>query len=127
MGTSMRKDVFTEGVVHGLKKWRVKAKKNLASRNTNNIYPARLSLDTSLESSLDTSPSFGVDARFSVEFDPPSDLDHDPEMVAVEVLDDDDDEEKNVRQRQPEAEIRPKLGSSFHGFEYVSSSTWREK
>lgn len=122
MGTSMRKDVFTEGVVHGLKKWRVKAKKNLASRNTN-IYPARLiSLDASLETSPDTSPSFGVDARFSVEFDQPSD--HDPKLLAVEL--DDDDEEKNVTQRQPEAEIRPKLGSSFDGFD-VSSSTRREK
>lgn len=80
MGTSMRNDVFTEGVVNGLKRWRVKAKKNVALRNTNNY-----SLDTSLETSLvDTSPSFHtLEATISVESGSPSDA----EYVAVGVED----------------------------------------
>ncbi|PQQ04305.1 MLO-like protein 12 [Prunus yedoensis var. nudiflora] len=84
MGTSMRKAVFTDNVVKGLKKWRAKARKNLALRNHPHL--AQLSLDASLETSvsLGTSPSFSVhDASFStVDFDRPSD---DAEYVALEI------------------------------------------
>ncbi|CAB4276156.1 unnamed protein product [Prunus armeniaca] len=84
MGTSMRKAVFTANVVKGLKKWRAKARKNLALRN--HPHSARLSLDASLETSLSlgTSPSLsGHDASFStVDFDRPSD---DAEYVALEI------------------------------------------
>ncbi|XP_008225160.1 PREDICTED: MLO-like protein 12 [Prunus mume] len=84
MGTSMRKAVFTANVVKGLKKWRAKARKNLALRN--HPHSAQLSLDASLETSLSlgTSPSFsGHDASFStVDFDRPSD---DAEYVALEI------------------------------------------
>ncbi|XP_052200728.1 MLO-like protein 12 [Diospyros lotus] len=116
MGTSMGKAVFTEEVVQGLKKWRTKAKKNLALRN---IYPAPLSLDASI-TSLDTSPSFGtIDASFSAERDNSQHFDarhpsfrvelNDPGsvdggFVAFEV----DGEEESVEQNQ-------KLGS-FQGF-----------
>ncbi|KAH0985738.1 hypothetical protein GBA52_012915 [Prunus armeniaca] len=84
MGTTMRKAVFTANVVKGLKKWRAKARKNLALRN--HPHSARLSLDASLETSLSlgTSPSLsGHDASFStVDFDRPSD---DAEYVALEI------------------------------------------
>ncbi|KAG7962393.1 hypothetical protein I3843_09G064500 [Carya illinoinensis] len=90
MGSSMRKDhAFTEGVVYGLKKWRAKAKKNLAlSSFRNTDYHARPLLDASLE----TSPSFCHDARFSVDFDLPSNSEI---FVAVEL-----DSEENARHRQ---------------------------
>ncbi|XP_058198690.1 MLO-like protein 12 [Rhododendron vialii] len=86
MGTSMRKAVFTEGVVEGLKRWRVTAKKKVALRNNS----ARRSLDASI-TSLDTSASFStVDGvSFHVELvnrfgDAP-----DTEFSAVEVGEDD--------------------------------------
>ncbi|XP_059438469.1 MLO-like protein 12 [Corylus avellana] len=109
MGTSMRKDVFTEGVVNGLKRWRVKAKKNVALRNTNNY-----SLDTSLETSLvDTSPSFNtLEATISVESGSPSDA----EYVAVGV----EDEEKGIVGGRSQPEEKQKvMGGSFHGFDVV--------
>ncbi|KAE7995768.1 hypothetical protein FH972_000537 [Carpinus fangiana] len=111
MGTSMRKDVFTEGVVNGLKRWRVKAKRNVALRNTNNY-----SLDTSLENSLVfTSPSFNtLEATLSVESGSPSGA----EYVSVGV----EDEEKGIvgGRSQPEPEEKPKImGGSFHGFDVV--------
>lgn len=82
----MRKAVFTEGVLEGLKRWRVKAKKKVALRNNS----ARRSLDASI-TSLDTSASFStVDGvSFRVELvnrfgDTP-----DTEFSAVEVGEDD--------------------------------------
>jgi mlo protein len=108
MGTSMRKAVFTESVVVGLKNWKAKAKKNLALDNKN--YLARPSLDDSLQTSLDTSlensPSFALDASFSVKFDGPSESD--PEFGAVEI-----ENEEQVKGRQREG--KQKVGS-FDGF-----------
>ncbi|KAK9267383.1 hypothetical protein L1049_009808 [Liquidambar formosana] len=93
MGTSMNKAIFTEGVVEGLKKWRAKAKKNVALKNT--LSP-RLSLDTSLDTtSLDTSPSFSLDASYSVKFDRSL---QDDGFVAVELT----DEEEKAAGKRPE-------------------------
>lgn len=109
MGTSMRRAVFTEGVVQGLKKWRRKARKNVASRNTN--WPEgrrRPSFDASLETnSLGTSPSFGtLDASFSIDAD---------DSVAVEIMEEDDDH--SIREIIEESsEERPQKISSFDGF-----------
>ncbi|XP_015874636.2 MLO-like protein 6 [Ziziphus jujuba] len=102
MGTSMSKAVFTEGVVEGLKRWRAKARKNVAIRSPNR--PARPSLDTSLETSVDTSPSFNtLDASFSAEH-----------YAAVDVRDDDiEDEEAHI------VVGRQKVGS-FHGFDLTN-------
>ncbi|KAL0305694.1 UNVERIFIED_CONTAM: MLO-like protein 12 [Sesamum radiatum] len=63
MGTSMGNSVFPERVVRGLKRWRAKARRNLARRNRN---LALRSLDASVESSpsfatLDASPSLDID------------------------------------------------------------------
>ncbi|KAH7837107.1 hypothetical protein Vadar_009673 [Vaccinium darrowii] len=103
MGTSMRKAVFTEGVVEGLKRWRVKAKKKVALRNNS----ARRSLDASI-TSLDTSPSFSTldVVSFHVERVYPS---GDTSYLAVEVGEDD----SVTRDRR---EHHQKLGS-FEGFE----------
>lgn len=102
MGTSMSKAVFTEVVVEGLKRWRAKARKNVAIRSPNR--PARPSLDTSLETSVDTSPSFNtLDASFSAEH-----------YAAVDVRDDDiEDEEAHI------VVGRQKVGS-FHGFDLTN-------
>uniref|UniRef100_A0A7N0UHF2 MLO-like protein n=1 Tax=Kalanchoe fedtschenkoi TaxID=63787 RepID=A0A7N0UHF2_KALFE len=64
MGTSMNKAVFTEGVVEGLKRWRTKAVKNIAKRNS--INPSRPSLDILLRNCTDVSPSFRLDASYEV-------------------------------------------------------------
>lgn len=105
MGTSMRNDVFTEDVVRGLKRWRMKAKKEVALRNTN--YSARPSLDASLEPSFSTREGTVV----SVESGRPSDA----EYVAVGV----EDEENVGGRSQPEE--KQKMGS-FHGFELTNTS-----
>ncbi|XAR66515.1 hypothetical protein NMG60_11012784 [Bertholletia excelsa] len=82
MGTSMKKIVFSEGVAEGLKRWRAKARKNLALRSN---YEPGLSLDASV-TSLDTSPSFNnVEASFSVELD----RSIDGVLVAAQVEDED--------------------------------------
>ncbi|GMY37433.1 MLO-like protein 12 [Fagus crenata] len=115
MGTSMRKDVFTESVVVGLKNWKAKAKKNLALDNKN--YLARPSLDASLQTSLDTSldnsPSFTLDASFSVKFDGPSESD--PDFGAVEI-----ENEEQVKGRQREG--KQKVGS-FDGFDLRNTTS----
>lgn len=115
MGTSMRRAVFTEGVVQGLKKWRRKARKNVASRNTATWPEGRRrpsfdapSFDASLETnSLGTSPSFGtLDASFSIDAD---------DSVAVEIMEEDDDH--SIREIIEESsEERPQNISSFDGF-----------
>lgn len=110
MGSSMREDVFTEVVAYGLQRRRVKAKKSLALGNTRNVW-VRPSLDASLETSLDSSPSFNtLDATFPVDFDRPSDAD---QYVAVELQ-----AEENVREIQPET--KQKVGS-FDGFHLSST------
>ncbi|KAA8519736.1 hypothetical protein F0562_013992 [Nyssa sinensis] len=84
MGTSMRNAIFTEGVVIGLKRWRAKAKKNIAGRD---IYSTRPSLDAS----LDSSPSFGtLDASPSLDFDINPSTAHEGAFAAVEIGDGDD-------------------------------------
>ncbi|XP_062013070.1 MLO-like protein 12 [Rosa rugosa] len=113
MGTSMRKAVFTETVVTGLKKWRGRARKNLALKSS-----ARMSLDASLQTSLslDTTLSFNhIDASASF-----STVDFDAEYVAVEIM----DNAGNVVQGKqvPEGEDRDqKPGPSFDGFDLSSS------
>ncbi|KAL2494957.1 MLO-like protein 6 [Forsythia ovata] len=100
MGSSMRNAVFPEEVMGGLKRWRAKAKKNLARKHKMDL--ARRSLDGLLDTSVESSPSFGsLDASFSVEIGYASD-----DRV---VLDED-----GVVRRQPEQQ--QKLGS-FGGFE----------
>ncbi|XP_059670303.1 MLO-like protein 12 [Cornus florida] len=105
MGTTMRKAVFTEGVVKGLKRWRAKARKKLARRNA---YFTQTSVDASLDTSVGTSPSFStLDNSFSV-----GRLDHtypDEGFGAVEIS-----EEDSVARRRPEQ--HQKLGS-FEGFD----------
>ncbi|XP_057949009.1 MLO-like protein 12 [Malania oleifera] len=100
MGTSMRKDVFTEGVVMGLQKWRANAKKNLFHHRITES--ARPSLDASVE----TSPSFS------------DNLDHTPspkaEFLSIEVVDDE-------RGREGKSKELRKLGS-FEGFDMSKMS-----
>ncbi|KAJ7968619.1 MLO-like protein [Quillaja saponaria] len=77
MGTSMRTAVFTENVVRGLKRWRADAKKKVPLRSP---YTARSSLDASLEAS----PSFSLDyTSYSTEFLPKTDA----EYVALDIKD----------------------------------------
>lgn len=105
MGSSMRKIVFTEGVVEGLKKWRRKAKKNIALRNDESARP-------SLDASLDYSPSFNtLDTSLSIDTDQPS---PDTEYLAVEIS-----EEETITTKQPE--LNKKLGS-FEGFDLTKTS-----
>ncbi|KAL2475312.1 MLO-like protein 8 [Abeliophyllum distichum] len=100
MGSSMRNAVFPEEVMGGLKRWQAKAKKNLARKHKMDL--ARRSLDGLLDTSVESSPSFGtLDASFSVEIGYASD-----DGI---VLDED-----GVVRRQPEQQ--QKLGS-FGGFE----------
>lgn len=103
MGSSMKKSVFPESVVQGLKRWRGRVRKNLRSN-----YSARPSLDTSL--SLDTSPSFTLDASYSVDCEPPSD---DTEYVAVEI-----GEEKVDKQIDQEHQ----KVNSFDGFDVSNTA-----
>ncbi|KAL5575347.1 hypothetical protein UlMin_017046 [Ulmus minor] len=100
MGTSMSKAVFTESVVLGLKKWRRRARKKLAlSKNTNNnwMVPALPSLDTSLETSVNTSPSLNTlnENSFSLDYDRPSPSYSD--FLAVEIT----EEETSLKGKQP--------------------------
>lgn len=116
MGTSMGKAVFTESVSEGLKKWRAKAKKNLAMENTNHFSYATTSLDaspdTSLETSLDHSPSFTLAAAsFSLERDGPNPI-SDSEIVALEI---EGEEQVNGKGKQNV--------SSYNGFELSKTST----
>lgn len=112
MGTSMGKAVFTESVAEGLKKWRAKAKKKLAMENTNHLSYATTSLDTSLETSLDHSPSFTLAAAsFSLERDGPNPI-SDSEIVALEI---EDEEQVNGKGKQKV--------SSFNGFDLSNTST----
>lgn len=99
MGTSMGNSVFPEGVVGGIRRWRAKAKRNLARRKRN--LPPR-----SLDASVESSPSFAtLDASLSVDLDYTTD----DGVESVERSD-----EENVGQRRPEQ--HQKLGS-FEGFE----------
>lgn len=104
MGTTMRKAVFTEGVVKGLKRWRGKARKNVALRNTTSTnWSARPSLDASVE----TSPSFSnLDASFSVV---------DADYTALDVADHQDHVAKQIHADQD----HQKLGS-FNGFDLTT-------
>ncbi|XP_074325890.1 MLO-like protein 12 isoform X1 [Apium graveolens] len=82
MGTSMRKSVFPEEVEDGLKKWRMKAKKNVARRSA--INSALTSLNASPQTSLHPLPSFATTRGRSLSLktdDPPID---DEGIVEVE-------------------------------------------
>lgn len=86
MGTSMRKVIFPEIVVEGLKRWRANARRNIALKS--NYTSARPSLDNKT-TSINTSPSFGASPSFNlnashcVKFDQPSSS----EYLAIEVKD----------------------------------------
>lgn len=100
MGSSMRNSAFTEEVMGGLKRWRVKAKKNLADKRHKDL--ARRSLDGLLDTSVESSPSCGtLDPSFSIEIDYASDSG----VVS---------NENSVARRQPEQHQKP---GSFEGFE----------
>ncbi|KAL8460537.1 hypothetical protein ACS0TY_032172 [Phlomoides rotata] len=62
MGTSMRNSVFPEGVVRGMKRWRAKARRRIATRRRNS--PLR-----SLDASVESSPFATLDASLSVDLD----------------------------------------------------------
>ncbi|XP_042044730.1 MLO-like protein 12 [Salvia splendens] len=91
MGTSMGNSVFPENVVGGLKRWRAKARRNLAAR--------RGDLTTrSLDASVESSPSFAnLDASL------PLDLDY---------TSDDDGIERSDHNQQQQQQL-----GSFHGIE----------
>lgn len=112
MGTSMGKAVFTESVVESLKKWRAKAKKSLAMENTSRLSYATTSLDASLDSSLDHSPSFTLAAAsFSLERDGPNPISN-SEVVALEIK----------GEEQVNGKGKEKV-SSFNGFDLSNTST----
>ena len=96
----MKKSVFPENVVEGLNRWRANARKNIAVKNNNTS--ARPSLDTS----LDTSPSFSLDPSYSVKFDHPADS----EYLGVEIK---DEENKSISRETEEHQKR----GSFGGFD----------
>ncbi|KDP21019.1 hypothetical protein JCGZ_21490 [Jatropha curcas] len=75
MGTSMKKVVFPENVVMGLKRWRARARKNLKKHYS----AASPSVDASVASI--SSPSFSLDASYAVGSDGRSDVEH----IAIEV------------------------------------------
>ncbi|THF99153.1 hypothetical protein TEA_020961 [Camellia sinensis var. sinensis] len=116
MGTSITKAACTEGVVDGLKQWRAKAKKNIVLRNNTNL--ARPSLDASMASLNNISPSFtNLDASFFVELDNP--FTTDGGFVADKVDSEAEIEEDNlVGQRMEQYQ---KLGS-FEGFDICKTS-----
>ncbi|KAF3451420.1 hypothetical protein FNV43_RR07515 [Rhamnella rubrinervis] len=120
MGTSMRKAVFTEGVMKGLKRWRGKARKNVTLRNsttTSTNWSPRPSVDASVETcslSLDASPSFSIfDPSFSVA---------DADYTALDVTDHQDHIAKQVQADQD----HQKLGS-FHGFDLTTKQIFPEE
>lgn len=101
MGTSMGDSVLPEGVMGGLKRWRARARRNIARRRRD--FAVR-----SFDASVETSPSFGtVDASPSLDIDYATD-DDGIEWAARS----DDDNVAEIRAEQPR-----KLGSSFDGFE----------
>ncbi|KAL3643473.1 hypothetical protein CASFOL_014288 [Castilleja foliolosa] len=101
MGTSMRKSVFPEEVVGGLKRWRAKARRNLAKRKQNLGH--RL-----LDASVESSPSFStLDTSYPLDVDYTSD----DEIEPVGRLD-----EENIGERRPEQQHQRKL-RSFEGFD----------
>ncbi|CAL5412275.1 unnamed protein product [Camellia sinensis] len=103
MGTSIKKVVFTDEMVKGLKRWRAKAKKSLARRNTSSTLH---SLDASI-TSLDTSPSFNtLDRSLSVDLD---NLSIDADFVAIEVENEDNVAGKRIEHHQ--------MFGSFRGFD----------
>ncbi|PIA29502.1 hypothetical protein AQUCO_05900015v1 [Aquilegia coerulea] len=62
MGSSMKKVVFTEQVIDGLKNWHRIAKRNVATSKHNSIHPSRdTSNQNSLYASREPSPSYTVD------------------------------------------------------------------
>lgn len=108
MGSSMKNAVFPGSVVHGLKRWRGRARRNLRtsdyySAGPSSVDDASVPPDTLL--SLDASPSISLHPLYSVdhERDPPLDLE-DTEFVAFEIED-----EQVSKQRQ-------KM-NSFDGFD----------
>ncbi|OMO76330.1 Mlo-related protein [Corchorus capsularis] len=100
MGTSMKKAVFPESVVEGLNRWQANARRNVA-RNT---LTGRLSVDTSVGSS----PSFSLDASYSVKFDNPK---SDSEHHTVEI----NDEEQEISISRETEGVQKR--SSFGGFD----------
>lgn len=111
MGTSMGKAVFTESVVEGLKKWRAKAKKRLAMENTSRLSYATTSLDASLDTSLDHSPSFTLAAAsFSLERDGPNPISDSEGALEIE------------GEEQVNGKGKEKV-SSFNGFDLSNTST----
>ncbi|KAL5715846.1 hypothetical protein ACHQM5_017612 [Ranunculus cassubicifolius] len=68
MGSSMKKVVFTEKVITGLRNWHKKAKKNVRASKQNSIQPSEsTSNKNSPRLSHEPSPSFTVDTLFSDE------------------------------------------------------------
>ncbi|KAJ6416654.1 hypothetical protein OIU84_002509 [Salix udensis] len=110
MGSSMRKAVFTENVAEGLKRWRKRARKNPKTS-----YSARPSVDVSVDTSLsvDSSPSFTLNASYSA--DPDCPLDH----VSIEMI---DEAKHNDEQRQEQKE-----NGSFRGFNVSNAALTMEK
>ncbi|KAB5534049.1 hypothetical protein DKX38_017135 [Salix brachista] len=110
MGSSMGKAVFTENVAEGLKRWRKKARKNLKTS-----YSARPSVDVSVDTSLslDSSPSFSLNAPYSVDPNCPLDL------VSIEMID-----EAKHNDEQPQEQ---KENGSFRGFNVSNAALTMEK
>lgn len=71
MGTSMSKAVLTENVIRGIQIWHCKAKKNMGQRNPHSERPSQGN-----SRSLETSPSFSLDASVSILVDRPLDAEH---------------------------------------------------
>lgn len=71
MGSSMKKTVFTEGVVESLRKWKRRAKKRVAGKRKSrhgcdcncNLSPPRASVDAG----IDSPPSFRLEAAPSLD------------------------------------------------------------
>ncbi|KAA0052657.1 MLO-like protein 6 [Cucumis melo var. makuwa] len=68
MGSSMKKTVFTEGVVEGLRKWQGRAKKKVARRRRSGQHGCDYNFSsqspprTSVDAGVDSPPSFRLEA-----------------------------------------------------------------
>ncbi|GFP97540.1 mlo protein homolog 1 [Phtheirospermum japonicum] len=100
MGTSMRKSVFPEEVVGGLKRWRAKARRNLAKGKRNLGH--RL-----LDASVESSPSFST-----LETSRPLDVDYTSDDGVEPIVRLDEDNEDERRPEQQQRKLR-----SFEGFD----------
>lgn len=120
MGSSMKKTVFTEGVVEGLRRWKGRAKKRVARRRRGrhgwdcNFSPPRASVDAG----VDSPPSFRIEAAASLDSSRLQGAVGHKDIscsAAVSVCGDED----KLKGKRPVDEADQKV-SSFDGFDWAT-------